>query len=112
MGGERLATDSCWPESTRVPRIVREGPQVLLGHAGDLRQLGAAGALRWVGYLSSTSVYGDWGGACVDERCGPGGRWCGASLRRPLPEGSSVRGGVRASGVSPVVRAGGAPATA
>lgn len=27
---------------------------------------GAAG-LRWVGYLSSTGVYGDWGGALVDE---------------------------------------------
>ena len=24
--------------------------------------------LRWIGYLSSTSVYGDWGGAWVDER--------------------------------------------
>ncbi len=64
-----------------MPETVREGPQVLLGHADDLRQLGAAGPLRWVGYLSSTSVYGDWGGAWVDERCGPGGRWRGARWR-------------------------------
>ena len=27
-----------------------------------------ASQLRWIGYLSSTSVYGDWGGAWVDER--------------------------------------------
>ena len=26
--------------------------------------------VKWIGYLSSTSVYGDWGGAWVDERSG------------------------------------------
>ena len=29
--------------------------------------LGAASALRWIGYLSTTGVYGDHGGALVDE---------------------------------------------
>ena len=29
-----------------------------------------ASQVKWIGYLSSTSVYGDWGGAWVDERSG------------------------------------------
>jgi len=41
------------------------GDPVLAHHAADLRRL--AGDLRWVGYLSSTGVYGDHDGAWVDE---------------------------------------------
>ncbi len=40
------------------------GDPVLAGH-GD--QIAAAGHLRWVGYLSTTGVYGDHGGDWVDE---------------------------------------------
>ena len=39
------------------------GDPVLLRHAGDL----AAARPDWVGYLSTTGVYGDHGGAWVDE---------------------------------------------
>jgi nucleoside-diphosphate-sugar epimerase len=38
------------------------GDPVLLAHAKDLRQ-----PFQWVGYLSTTGVYGDRGGAMVDE---------------------------------------------
>jgi nucleoside-diphosphate-sugar epimerase len=41
------------------------GDPVLNCHAQDLRQL--ARSLRWVGYLSTTGVYGDRGGDWVDE---------------------------------------------
>lgn len=42
----------------------REGRDpALVHHAGDL----ADGAARWIGYLSTTGVYGDHGGAWVDE---------------------------------------------
>jgi hypothetical protein len=40
---------------------------VLAYHKREL--IGMSDALRWVGYLSSTSVYGDHGGDWVDERC-------------------------------------------
>jgi nucleoside-diphosphate-sugar epimerase len=40
------------------------GDPVLDQHAGDIV---AAPGLRWIGYLSTTGVYGDTGGAIVDE---------------------------------------------
>lgn len=40
------------------------GDPVLAAHAADIVALGR---LRWVGYLSTTGVYGDRGGAWVDE---------------------------------------------
>ncbi|KAL3137598.1 hypothetical protein ABBQ38_004879 [Trebouxia sp. C0009 RCD-2024] len=36
--------------------------------AAELVLAHAASSLQWIGYLSSTSVYGDWGGRWVDER--------------------------------------------
>lgn len=51
-----------------------EGDPVLRCHGGDLvRLLSAAPPLRWVGYLSTTAVYGDRGGEWVDEEtpCAP-----------------------------------------
>ncbi len=42
----------------------RDGDGVLAIHAAALR---AAADLRWIGYLSTTGVYGDTGGAWVDE---------------------------------------------
>ena len=40
---------------------------MLAMHREQLISATAAGTLRWVGYLSSTGVYGDHGGAWVDE---------------------------------------------
>src|SRR5260221_6233421 len=40
------------------------GDPVLAQHAGDIARLAS---LRWVGYLSTTGVYGDRGGGWVDE---------------------------------------------
>ena len=40
----------------------------LLLQAAELVLAHAASSVQWVGYLSSTSVYGDWGGNWVDER--------------------------------------------
>jgi nucleoside-diphosphate-sugar epimerase len=45
-----------------------QGDPVLRAHRGALR---AAPALRWIGYLSTTGVYGDRGGAWVDEASHP-----------------------------------------
>ncbi len=44
------------------------GDPVLAAHAPALR---AAPRLRWIGYLSTTGVYGDRGGAMVDEASEP-----------------------------------------
>ncbi|WP_165943458.1 Rossmann-fold NAD(P)-binding domain-containing protein [Roseicella aquatilis] len=44
------------------------GDPVLAAHAAAIR---AAPALRWIGYLSTTGVYGDRGGAWVDEATAP-----------------------------------------
>jgi nucleoside-diphosphate-sugar epimerase len=44
------------------------GDPVLTAHA---EALAAAPALRWIGYLSTTGVYGDRGGAWVDEATSP-----------------------------------------
>ncbi|CAK9218920.1 unnamed protein product [Sphagnum jensenii] len=40
---------------------------VLQIHKQELVQAAAQGKLRWIGYLSSTGVYGDWSGNWVDE---------------------------------------------
>jgi nucleoside-diphosphate-sugar epimerase len=44
------------------------GDPVLAAHRGAIA---AAPALRWIGYLSTTGVYGDRGGAWVDEATAP-----------------------------------------
>lgn len=44
------------------------GDPVLAAHGAAIR---AAPALRWIGYLSTTGVYGDRGGASVDEATEP-----------------------------------------
>src|SRR5262249_38608687 len=41
-----------------------DGDPVLIHHGADLATLGT---LRWIGYLSTIGVYGDTGGAWVDE---------------------------------------------
>ncbi|SUE44422.1 Rossmann-fold NAD(P)-binding domain-containing protein [Roseomonas gilardii] len=47
-----------------------EGDPVLARHGAALRA-GLEAGLRWVGYLSTTGVYGDRGGAWVDEATPP-----------------------------------------
>lgn len=44
------------------------GDPVLVCHAATIR---AAGSLAWIGYLSTTGVYGDRGGGWVDEDTAP-----------------------------------------
>ena len=44
----------------------KEGDDVVLSRYGD-----ALGSIPWLGYCSSLSVYGDHGGACVDEETAP-----------------------------------------
>lgn len=46
-----------------VPPVAGGGDPVLAGYGGAI----AAAPARWIGYLSSTGVYGDTGGAWVDE---------------------------------------------
>ena len=45
--------------------------QVLSVLGDEIRQWGRGESVRWLGYLSSTSVYGDWGCAWVNERYRP-----------------------------------------
>ena len=45
----------------------RDGDPVIDHHGPELAALAAAGSVRWVGYLSTTGVYGDRGGGWVDE---------------------------------------------
>ncbi len=47
------------------------GDPVLATHGAALAAALAAGTLRWVGYVSTTGVYGDRGGAEVDEATAP-----------------------------------------
>jgi len=47
------------------------GDPVLLAHRAALKAALAAGTLRWIGYLSTTGVYGDRGGGWVDETTPP-----------------------------------------
>jgi nucleoside-diphosphate-sugar epimerase len=54
------------------------GDPVLMHHVGDIL---AATNLRWIGYLSTVGVYGNYGGAWVSERTTPHARQ-GRSLRR------------------------------
>lgn len=44
---------------------------VLAVHKEDLIQAAARGNVRWIGYLSSTGVYGGWQGSWVDEDTEP-----------------------------------------
>jgi nucleoside-diphosphate-sugar epimerase len=47
------------------------GDPVLRAHRPALEAALAAGTLRWIGYLSTTGVYGDRGGGWVDEATPP-----------------------------------------
>ncbi len=47
------------------------GDPILAAHGDAIGQALAAGTLRWVGYVSTTGVYGDRGGGSVDEATPP-----------------------------------------
>ena len=51
-----------------IPPDLERGDPVLALHGGDIA---ASRALRWLGYLSTTGVYGDRGGDWVDEATPP-----------------------------------------
>eukprot|EP00899_Mesostigma_viride_P008463 jgi/Mesvir1/17618/Mv08844-RA.1 len=74
-GGLSEAALACLRSSTHVlvsvppVGISRRPDGVAATYGTVLREMAAAGTLRWLGYLSSTSVYGDWGGHWVDEDC-------------------------------------------
>ncbi|KPF66552.1 hypothetical protein IP69_14680 [Bosea sp. AAP35] len=67
--------------STALRAAIAEAEAVLVsvqpGEAGDpallclATELAAAPALRWIGYLSTIGVYGDHGGAWIDETTAP-----------------------------------------
>lgn len=52
-----------------IPPVVEPNPldPVLVYHQSNLRLATLSGALKWIGYLSSTGVYGDCKGAWVSE---------------------------------------------
>jgi nucleoside-diphosphate-sugar epimerase len=65
--GQTLARDALQGATHLLISIppTSEGDPVLSACAGQLAE--AAPALRWIGYLSTTGVYGDHGGGWVDE---------------------------------------------
>ena len=73
-GVDVLAFDAAEPALATATHLLATAPP---GEAGDpvLARYGAAiaaaPALRWIGYLSSTGVYGDRGGGWVDEDTPP-----------------------------------------
>eukprot|EP01018_Ginkgo_biloba_P008468 Gb_15323 [translate_table: standard] len=53
---------------TSIPPVIGCGEDpVIFQHGPLLRQALSSGNISWIGYLSSTSVYGHWGGDWVDE---------------------------------------------
>lgn len=62
-------------------RLDTQAVDLLAGHASSLSNL------KWVGYLSSTGVYGDWGGNWVDESC----------TIRPVADKAKQRAGAEAA---------------
>ncbi|CAM9158300.1 unnamed protein product [Ectocarpus sp. 4 AP-2014] len=65
-----LASATC--VLTTVPPALQSGADpVLVAHEAELQWTHSKGNLRWVGYLSSTGVYGDRGGGWVTEEDEP-----------------------------------------
>jgi nucleoside-diphosphate-sugar epimerase len=73
-----------------VPPFVEGGDPVLMAYRDAI----AASSVAWVGYLSSTGVYGDTGGAWVDESASIGQGRRTARAEADL-EWQALRGGVR-----------------
>ncbi|CAN0145041.1 unnamed protein product [Ectocarpus sp. 6 AP-2014] len=65
-----LASATC-VLSTVPPALQSGADPVLVAHEAELQWARSKGNLRWVGYLSSTGVYGDRGGGWVTEEDEP-----------------------------------------
>ena len=76
-GVTTIAFDAAAPAIAQSRRLLvtappgEAGDPVLATHGGAIDAALGAGTLRWVGYLSTTGVYGDRGGAEVDEATPP-----------------------------------------
>ena len=68
MRDGRAALRSATHLLASIPPASGVGDPVLVHHR---QEIGSAGALRWLGYLSTTGVYGDRAGAWVDEETPP-----------------------------------------
>jgi nucleoside-diphosphate-sugar epimerase len=74
---EVLAFDTAGPAIAQARHLLvtaapdAAGDPVIAAHAGAIDAALAAGTLRWVGYLSTTGIYGDRGGGEVDEATPP-----------------------------------------
>jgi nucleoside-diphosphate-sugar epimerase len=68
--------------------------------------IAGAPALRWIGYLSSTGVYGDRGGAWVDEASPPAPSSRRATARRAAEEAWEAMGAARGTPVDLIRLAG------
>eukprot|EP00897_Mesotaenium_endlicherianum_P004119 jgi/Mesen1/3735/ME000204S02996 len=69
MGSDGISEllSSAYVLSTVPPSLDSGLDPVLTCHAAELASAASEGYLQWIGYLSSTSVYGDHGGGWVDE---------------------------------------------
>lgn len=59
--------DSSHILSTIPPNVETQEDPVLRHHVNDIKQAILSGKAKWIGYLSSTGVYGDCGGGWVNE---------------------------------------------
>ncbi|MET0155620.1 MAG: SDR family oxidoreductase [Rickettsiales bacterium] len=92
-GAPLLFPDDALSEVTHVLHSVppgESGDGVYASHADDLRRLPG---LAWFGYLSTTGVYGDCGGARVDERS-PTGATEPRAIRRIEAENTWLASGL------------------
>jgi nucleoside-diphosphate-sugar epimerase len=83
------------PDEQGDPALARYGAAVA-----------AAPGLRWIGYLSSTGVYGDRGGAWVDEASAPAPTSRRATARRAAEEAWEAAGAARGTPVDLIRLAG------
>jgi len=91
-----------------------DGDPVLAAHGADIL---AAPRLRWIGYLSTVGVYGDHGGAWIDEETPPDPRaartaarveteaaWTALGARRDVATGLFRLAGIYGPGRNPFVK--------
>ncbi len=92
-----------------------EGGDPVLAHHGD--DIAASPDLEWIGYLSTVGVYGDHGGAWIDEETPPDPRvprtaarigveqaWMAFGRRRDVPVGVFRLAGIYGPGRNPLVK--------
>ncbi|MCB1499358.1 MAG: SDR family oxidoreductase [Bauldia sp.] len=125
-GIEALIFDGVTP-SREIAAAVHDASHLLVtisqGDAGDRvlaaygEAIAAAPGLSWAGYLSTVGVYGDHGGAWIDEETPPDPRitraagriaaeseWSNLGARRALPVGIFRLAGIYGPGRNPLVK--------